>query len=169
MRKVFLALFCVSFVFAFSFGVQAQDMKKQGTTVDYYKTPRSMPLPFSDAVRVGDILFLSGEIGVDYATFKLAPGGIKAETKQAMDNIKASLEKYGSSMDNVFKCTVMITDMKEWPLMNEVYITYFRKDRLPARSAIGANGLALGAKVEIECLATVGDVKAQSPSGLRVN
>ena len=135
-------------------GVQAQDVKKPD--VEYYKTPRSMPLPFSDAVRVGNILFLSGEIGVDYSTFRLASGGIKAETKQALDNIKATLEKYGSSMDNVFKCTVMIADMKEWPLMNEVYVTYFKKDRLPARSAIGANGLALGAKVEIECLATVG-------------
>ncbi len=130
-----------------------QDVKK--ADVEYYKTPRSMPLPFADAVRVGNILFLSGEIGVDYKTFKLAPGGIKEETKQTLENIKATLEKYGSSMDNVFKCTVMITDMKEWPLMNEVYVTYFKKDRLPARSAIGANGLALGAKVEIECLATV--------------
>ena len=72
-----------------------------------------------------------------------------------VENIKTTLEKYGSSLDNVFKCTVMITDMKEWPLMNEVYVTYFKKDRLPARSAVGANGLALGAKVEIECLATV--------------
>ncbi|NMC95397.1 MAG: RidA family protein [Syntrophorhabdus sp.] len=114
-----------------------------------------MALPFSDAARVGNILYLSGEIGVDYTTMKVVPGGIKAETKQAFDNIKATLEKYGSSMDNVFKCTVMIADMKEWPLMNEVYVTYFKKDRLPARSAIGANGLALGAKVEIECLATV--------------
>ena len=126
------------------------------TKVEFLKTPRRVPLPFSDAVRVGNILYLSGDIGVDYTTMKLVPGGIKAETKQAMENIKATLEKYGSSMDNVFKCTVMITDMKEWPLMNEVYVTYFKKDRLPARSAIGANGLALGAKVEIECIATTG-------------
>jgi len=148
---VAVAVFCL----LFAFGVSAQQAAKQETKVEYLKTPRPMALPFSDAVRVGNILYLSGEIGVDYATMKLVPGGIKAETKQAMDNIKTTLEKYGSSMDNVFKCTVMITDMKEWPLMNEVYVTYFKKDRLPARSAIGANGLALGAKVEIECLATV--------------
>ncbi len=104
---------------------------------------------------MGNILYLSGEIGLDYATMKLVPGGIQAETKQAMENIKTTLEKYGSSMDNVFKCTVIMTDMKEWPSMNEVYVTYFKKDRLPARSAIGANGLALGAKIEIECLATI--------------
>ena len=133
----------------------AQQAGKQDLKVEYYKTPRPMALPFSDAVRIGSILFLSGEIGVDYATMKVVPGGIKAETKQCLDNIKSTLEKYGSSMDKVFKCTVMIADMKEWPLMNEVYVTYFKKDRLPARSAIGANGLALGAKVEIECLATV--------------
>jgi 2-iminobutanoate/2-iminopropanoate deaminase len=154
-RKCLLVAVAVLCFYCFlGVSVQAQDMKKGD--VEYYKTPRSVPLPFSDAVRVGNILFLSGEIGVDYSTFKLAPGGIKAETKQTLDNIKATLEKYGSSMDNVFKCTVMIADMKEWPLMNEVYVTYFKKDRLPARSAIGANGLALGAKVEIECLATVG-------------
>ena len=133
----------------------AQQAGKQDLKVEYYKTSRPMTLPFSDAVRVGSILFLSGEIGVDYATMKVVPGGIKAETKQCLDNIKSTVEKYGSSMDKVFKCTVMIADMKEWPLMNEVYVTYFKKDRLPARSAIGANGLALGAKVEIECLATV--------------
>lgn len=138
-----------------AFSVRAQQVVKQEGQVQYLKTPRPMALPFSDAARVGNILYLSGEIGVDYNTMKVVPGGIKAETKQTLDNIKTTLEKYGSSMDNVFKCTVMIADMKEWPLMNEVYVTYFKKDRLPARSAIGANGLALGAKVEIECLATV--------------
>ncbi len=141
--------------FLLASGVGAQEVAKEETKVEYLKTPRPMALPFSDAVRVGNILYLSGEIGVDYATMKLVPGGIQAETKQTMENIKTTLEKYGSSMDNVFKCTVMITDMKEWPLMNEVYVTYFKKDRLPARSAVGANGLALGAKVEIECLATI--------------
>ena len=151
--RIIVAVVCSGLLLAS--GVAAQEPAKQETKVEYLKTPRPMPLPFSDAVRVGNILYLSGEIGVDYATMKLVPGGIQAETKQTMENIKTTLEKYGSSLDNVFKCTVMITDMKEWPLMNEVYVTYFKKDRLPARSAVGANGLALGAKVEIECLATV--------------
>ncbi len=77
-----------------------------------------------------------------------------AETKQTLDNIKHALERQGSSLDNVVKCTVMIADIKEWGEMNKVYVTYFTKN-LPARSALGANGLALGAKVEIECIATV--------------
>ena len=155
MRKIHIIAAVICFCFVCSFTVYAQQAGKQDSKIEYFKTPRPMALPFSDAARVGNILYLSGEIGVDYTTMKVVPGGIKAETKQAFDNIKATLEKYGSSMYNVFKCTVMIADMKEWPLMNEVYVTYFKKDRLPARSAIGANGLALGAKVEIECLATV--------------
>jgi len=150
MKKIYIMAALVCFCVLCTLSVYAQDPK-----TEYLKTPRPMALPFSDAARVGNILYLSGEIGVDYSIMKVVPGGIKAETKQTMDNIKATLEKYGSSMDNVFKCTVMIADMSEWPLMNEVYVTYFKQDRLPARSAIGANGLALGAKVEIECLATI--------------
>lgn len=155
MKKIHIIALVVCFCLVCAFNVSAQQAGKQETKIEYLKTPWPMALPFSDATRVGNILYLSGEIGVDYSTMKVVPGGIKAETKQTLDNIKSTLEKYGSSMDNIFKCTVMIADMKEWPLMNEVYVTYFKKDRLPARSAIGANGLALGAKVEIECLATV--------------
>ena len=155
MKTVCRVAVILSLCFLWAFGAAAQQASKQETTVEYFKTPRPMALPFSDAARVNNVIYLSGEIGVDYKTMKVVPGGIKAETKQTLDNIKATLEKYGSSMDNIFKCTVMIADMKEWPLMNEVYVTYFKKDRLPARSAIGANGLALGAKVEIECLAAI--------------
>jgi 2-iminobutanoate/2-iminopropanoate deaminase len=154
MKTTRIVVAVISFCLCFSFTVGAQQVVKQDAKAEYLKTPRPMALPFSDAVRVGNILYLSGEIGVDYKTMKVVTGGIKAETTQTLENIKATLEKYGSSMDNIFKCTVMIGDMKEWPSMNEVYVTYFKKDRLPARSAIGANGLALGAKVEIECLAT---------------
>jgi enamine deaminase RidA (YjgF/YER057c/UK114 family) len=82
------------------------------------------------------------------------PGGIQAETRQTMENIRDVLDKSGSSMDRVFKCTVMMADMSEWDAMNEVYVTFFPGNK-PARSALGANGLALNAKVEIECLATV--------------
>ena len=108
-------------------------------------------LPFSDAVRAGDFIFLSGKIGIDPATGKLATGGIGNETRQTMDNIKATLERIGSSMDMVVKCTVFLADMTEWPAMNAVYRTYFKNP--PARSALGANGLALDARVEIECVA----------------
>ena len=131
-----------------------------GPEVAYLTTPESEALgfPFSEAVRVGHMLYLSGQVGEvrnAEGEAELVDGGIQAETRQTMENIQRILERYGSSMDRVVKCLVMIDDMSEWPAMNEVYATYF-PDHKPARSAIGADGLALGAKVEIECWATVG-------------
>jgi len=125
--------------------------------VEYLNTPETeaMGFPFSEAVRVGHMLYLSGQVGNAPGQPTLVEGGIEPETRQALDNIKAVLERYGSSMDRVVKCTVMIDDMAQWPAMNEVYATYFPTHK-PARSAIGADGLALGAAVEIECWATVG-------------
>jgi 2-iminobutanoate/2-iminopropanoate deaminase len=114
----------------------------------------SMKLPFSEAVRVGSLLYLSGAMGID-ATGKLVPGGIEAETRQAMENIRAVLERHGSSMDRVIKCTAMLADMADWPAMNRVYVEYFPTN-LPARSAFGASGLAFGGRIEIEALALVG-------------
>lgn len=116
---------------------------------------RASGLPFSEAVQVGDLLFLSGQIGLDPETQKLVPGGIGPETRQTMENIRAALERYGSSLDRVVKCTVFLADMDEWGAMNEVYRRTFT-GALPARSAAGASGLALGARVEIECIAVVG-------------
>jgi 2-iminobutanoate/2-iminopropanoate deaminase len=116
--------------------------------------PGRPAFPFSSAVRVGDMIFLSGQIGID-STGKLVPGGIEPETRQTFANIRAALENASSSLDHVVKCTAMLADMREWPAMNAVYATYFPPDKLPARSALGANGLALGARVEIECWATV--------------
>ena len=108
--------------------------------------------PLSEVVRVGDMLYLSGQLGVD-ASGKLVTGGIKAETKQVMENIRAVLERNNSGMDHVVKCTVMMLDIAERPAMSEVYVSFFPKDRLPARSTFGSTGLALGARVEIECMA----------------
>ena len=119
--------------------------------VEYYTSPANAGRPFSDAVRVGNMLYLSGQIGTD-ASGKVVPGGIQAETRQTMENIRAILERHGSSMEKVVKCTAMLADVREWSAMNEVYVTYFPKNK-PARSALGADGLALGARVEIECWA----------------
>ena len=110
-------------------------------------------LPFSPAVRVGHILYLSGQLGTD-STGRLVAGGIEAETRQTLTNIKALLEANGSSMDRVVKCLVMLADIGEWARMNTVYVTFFPGHK-PARSAFGTTGLALGARVEIECMATV--------------
>ena len=117
--------------------------------------PSSQNMPFSEGVIAGDLLFLSGQIGVDPKTGKMVSGGIKAEAKQTMDNIKATLTHHGYSMSDIVKCTVMIADMKTWSAFNEVYVTYFSKP-YPARSAFGANGLALNGNLEVECIAYVG-------------
>jgi len=100
------------------------------------------------------MLYLSGKLGTD-STGKLAAGGIGPETKQTLENVKAVLDKNGSSMDNVIKCTVMLADIKEWADMNTVYGTFFKKERMPGRSAFGTSGLVNNARVEIECMATL--------------
>lgn len=109
--------------------------------------------PFSEAVRVDGLLFLSGMIGTDSAG-TLVPGGIRAETRQTLENIKAALGRNGLGMDRVVKCTVFLADIGEWPAMNEVYRTYFAQNR-PARSALGGATLVRNARVEIECIAAV--------------
>lgn len=126
----------------------------KGPKIEYYPASPEMQLPFSDAVRVGRMLYLSGKIGNIPGTPQLAEGGIQGETRQTLENIKASLEKHGSSLSEVVKCTVFLADIAEWGAMNEVYVEYFHSNP-PARSALGSSGLALNARVEIECLATV--------------
>ncbi|MEO7361271.1 MAG: RidA family protein [Gemmatimonadaceae bacterium] len=120
--------------------------------IEYIKAASGPVRPFSPAVRANGFLILSGQVGTDSAGNVVA-GGIVPETKQTMENIKRVLEQNGSSMDQVVKCTVFMADMKEWATMNDVYVTFFNEARRPARSAMGASGLALNARVEIECLA----------------
>jgi len=112
-------------------------------------------LPFSSAVRVGNLLFLSGQIGNVPGTRQLADTGIAGQTRQAFENIKAVLVTAGSSLDRAVKCTVFLADIKDYAAMTTVYATYFPKDP-PARSTVAGSGLALGARVEIECLAVAG-------------
>jgi len=146
-RKILFLVTALSLLFA------AASMAGE-IEVEHYSSNPDMQLPFSDAVRVGNMLYLSGKIGNIPGTRRLAEGGIAGETRQALENIKASLEKYGSSLGEVVKCTVFLADIAEWGAMNEVYMTYFPENP-PARSALGASGLALGSRVEIECMAAL--------------
>ena len=107
--------------------------------------------PFSESVRVGNILFISGQVGVDENN-ELVEGGIAGETRQIMSNIGGALERRGLGFSDVVKCTVFLADVAEWGEFNTVYTSYFEPP-YPARSALGANGLALGARLEVECLA----------------
>lgn len=138
-----------------SVGILAPALAAQDKPVLQYIVPAgaAATLPFSPAVRVGNMLYLAGQLGVD-STLKLAAGGIEAETRQALTNIRRELEANGSDMDHVVKCLVMLADIGEWGKMNGVYVTFFPTHR-PARSAFGATGLALGGRVEIECMAVV--------------
>ncbi len=123
------------------------------TSPEFFPMPGDRPLPFSQAVRVGDMLYLSGELGID-STGHLVAGGVGPETRQALSNIAATLVRHGATMDQVVKCTVMLADIGEWAAMNEVYVTFFRTHR-PARSAFGTTGLAMGARLELECMASL--------------
>src|ERR1700743_1790309 len=110
-------------------------------------------LPFSDVVRVGDTMYFSGALGNVPGKMEIVTGGIEAETRQMFDNLARTLETNCRSCDDVFKCQVFLADMKEWPAFNKIYVEYFKPDRLPTRSALGVNGLALGARVEMEITA----------------
>jgi 2-iminobutanoate/2-iminopropanoate deaminase len=124
-------------------------------SLEHLAMPGSTSLPFSAAVRAGPWLFLSGQLGTD-STLRLVPGGIGPETRQAMENVRSLVSRAGASMDRVVKCTVMLADMAEWGAMNQEYVRFFTGPP-PARSALGASGLAMGARVEIECLAFLED------------
>lgn len=110
-----------------------------------------MGYPYSESARVGDLLFLAGQIGED-ADGRLVPGGIQAEAEQLMLNIKAALARRGLAMEHVVKCTVFLADIAEWGAFNDVYKKHFSHP-YPARSALGASGLAADARVEMECIA----------------
>jgi reactive intermediate/imine deaminase len=142
------------FALAASLLVVAAGCTRPAETLELEFMPLARPnAVFAPAVRVGNLLFLSGQIGADSAN-RLVPGGIQAEGRQALNNVKATLERYGSSLDRVVKCTVFLADMKDYDAFNEIYVSYFRARR-PARSAMGATGLALNARVEVECIGVV--------------
>lgn len=113
---------------------------------------RKKDAPFSDAVQVGNLYFLAGQVGIDPETRKLAPGGVGAETKQVLENIKGVLNHHDLEMKDVVKCTVILADINDFAAFNTVYRTYFQNSP-PARTTFAAAGLAVGAKIEIECIA----------------
>lgn len=130
---------------------------KERVHVEFLNSGKVYPagVPLAEAVRVGDTLYLSGQIGIRPGTLELVPGGIKEEAKQTLSNIRTTLEAHGYTMKDVVKCTVMLADIAKWGDFNEVYKAFF-SEPYPARSAIGANGLAVGAQVEVECIAVAG-------------
>jgi 2-iminobutanoate/2-iminopropanoate deaminase len=125
----------------------------QRPAVEHFAAPArgDTPRPFSESVRVGDILYLSGQIGTRQDG--TVPDDFDAQAKQTMENVGSALRARGLGWSDVFQCLVMLDDMADWPAFNKIYVPYFPAGKLPARSAFGADGLALGAKVELECKA----------------
>ena len=123
--------------------------------VEYFPAPAAsgQPAPYANAVRVGDMLYLSGQTGDVDGQLK---DGFEAQARQTMENVGAVLKERGLGFGDVVKCTVMLADMSKWSTFNAIYVPYFPTSQLPARSAIGANGLAGGALIELECWAYAG-------------
>ena len=142
----------IVFLFGLCFLLSCQSQQK----VEYLQTEKfaKQNMPFSEAVRVGNMLYLSGQVGNISGEMNVVSGGIGPETRQTMENIKEVLERYGSSMDQVVKCLCMLEDINEWAEMSGEYVKFFPNHK-PARSAFAGSGLAIGAKVEIECWATI--------------
>jgi 2-iminobutanoate/2-iminopropanoate deaminase len=139
-------------IFSQSSSIAQENKAKKEAKYVASKEFLSLNLPFSQAVIYGDVIYVSGQIG--NSGLKLVEGGIVPESRQAIMNMKNILEQNGSSINNVIKCTCMLADMNEWPDFNNEYIKFFPNNK-PARSTFGTSGLALGAKVEIECMAYI--------------
>lgn len=123
---------------------------------EHYTLPenQSKNLPFSEAVRIGNTVYLSGQIGIPPGESKLVSGGIEPEAKQALKNIELVLNHFSLDFSDVARCQVMLADISEWPRFNSVYKKFFTSP-YPARSAFAASGLAFGARVELECIAVI--------------
>lgn len=115
------------------------------------ENPARASAPFSEAVQAGNLFFLAGQIGMDRSVGKLAEGGVQGETEQVIKNIEGVLNYHGLTLDNVVKCTVILSDINDFKAFNEVYVKYFTKK--PARTTYAAAGLAVGAKIEIDVIA----------------
>ncbi len=134
---------------------QPQQAGEQGSNIEYLHMPgnEGSGAPFSSAVRVDNTLYLSGVIGVVPGTLQVPESGIEEEARLAMEEIKATVEAFGSSMDRVVKCTVFLADESDRSAFNQIYMSYF--DKLPASSGVTVKGLALNARAEVECIAIV--------------
>jgi len=133
--------------------ISFQSCQNSNSEITFHKShePSRANVPFSDAVETDNLLFLTGQIGKDHKAGQLVSGGVKPETKQVIENIKAVLEHHSLSLDHVVKCTVILKDINDFMAFNSVYTQYFTKK--PARTTFAASGLAGGASIEIDVIA----------------
>ncbi|NAY92988.1 RidA family protein [Muricauda sp. JGD-17] len=140
-------------LFVLMLGLSFSTHAQEGTELVFHKSHevKKQQAPFSDAVQAGNLFFLAGQIGMDHSTRTMVEGGIQAETEQVIMNIKAVLAQHGMTLDNVVKCTVILSTMDDFGAFNEIYSKHFTKK--PARTTFAASGLARNAKIEIEAMA----------------
>lgn len=141
---------CVLIVL-FAFGMFSCQPNNQNIKFHKSHEPKKAQAPFSDVVEANGFLFLAGQVGMNHTTRTLVEGGIEAETKQCIENIKDVLAQHNSSLDRVVKCTVILRDINDFEAFNEIYKTYFPNK--PARTTFAASGLAVGANIEIDVIA----------------
>ena len=141
----------IPFVFLMVFMIGC---KQPSNEIIFHKShePKRQQVPYSDMVETNGLLFLSGQIGMDHKTRTLVEGGIEAETKQCIENVKAVLEYHKLSLDNVVKCTIILRDIEDFAAFNKIYMEYFPNK--PARTTFAASGLAVNASIEIDVIAS---------------
>ncbi|MDX1362577.1 RidA family protein [Arenibacter latericius] len=145
----------IIFICFLTFVAELMAQQEQAPIFHESHVERKKDAPFSDAVQVGNLFYLSGQIGIDNKTRTIVSGGIVAETKQTIKNIQEVLLHHGMNLNNVVKCTVILNSMADFATFNEVYSNYFPQK--PARTTFAASGLAMDAKIEIEVVAVKND------------
>lgn len=115
------------------------------------------PAPYSHAVRAGDFLFVTGQLSEDPISGDISRGPIAEQTTRVMENLRMVLEHAGTGFDRVVMARIFLTDMRDYPVVNDIYASYFKSDRLPGRTTVGVLGLAGQGSVEIDLIVYCGD------------
>ena len=150
MKKSLIIIAVLALIMSFTFDMGLQEKKTVRKVITFDNTPAKRP--YSPAIEVNNILYVSGQIAVDQATGKLIEGGIEVQARQVLKNLKNVVEKGGYTMDNVAKCTVLLSDIAFYSTVNQVYMEFFPKDP-PARMAFAVKDLPMGALIEIDAIA----------------
>ena len=150
MKKALLiiVIFTLIISFAFNMGEQHEKSVRKVITLENTLAKR----PYSPAIEVNNTLYVSGQIAVDQSTNKLIEGGIETQTRQVLKNLKSVIEKGGYKLENVVKCTVLLSDISFYTTVNQIYMEFFPVDP-PARMAFAVKDLPMGALIEIDAIA----------------
>jgi 2-iminobutanoate/2-iminopropanoate deaminase len=150
MKKSLIIFAVLALIMSFTIDMGVQDKKNVRKVITFDNTPSKRP--YSPAIEVNNTLYVSGQIAVDQATGKLIEGGIEVQTRQVLKNLKNVIERAGYTMDNVAKCTVLLSDIAFYSTVNQIYMEFFPKDP-PARMAFAVKDLPMSALIEIDAIA----------------